>query len=241
MIGLALSVYLLLGSGGLPLGGFNAVAPAPIAAGVVQSYAVKTGQVSASDNSPSESSESKVSASAIVVLQEASQSDADVSYASDLRVEMTADEHRFVDLTNAERSRAGKSHLSVDNTLVQTARAHSREMYDKDYFAHESPSASLRTPMKRYLAQVRRMPRYAMVGENLFFCTRIDVNRGHQAFMDSERHRDNILNPRYEQMGVGIYKGPDGSFWVTEMFLTTRPEGSVVASGAVLDSPQQGG
>ena len=37
--------------------------------------------------------------------------------------------------------------------------------------------------------------------------------------MNSPKHRKNILDPKFEQMGVGVYISPDGQFWVTELFL----------------------
>ena len=44
--------------------------------------------------------------------------------------------------------------------------------------------------------------------------------------MDSPTHRENILFPRYERMGVGIVKR-NGEFWVTEMFVTNTDPVSV--------------
>lgn len=139
-------------------------------------------------------------------------------------IALQPEEARFVDLTNAERVRRGLNPLDVDPLLVEVARAHSRDMADNDYFAHEAPHPELRTPMKRYLARLGHRPRYAMVGENLFYCSKVDVNRGQRAFMDSRDHRENLLNSEFESIGVGIHKSADGAFWVTEMFLRKTPE-----------------
>lgn len=139
-------------------------------------------------------------------------------------VQMTAEEVRFVELTNAERLRRGLTPLVVDPVLLAAARDHSREMSTLNYFSHTSPTKSLQTPMKRYLDKLGKRPDYAMVGENLFYCSKVDVNRGQNALMQSPGHRDNILEPRYERIGVGICKSSDGSFWVTEMFLCANPD-----------------
>jgi uncharacterized protein YkwD len=132
---------------------------------------------------------------------------------------MTQDEARFVELLNEERASRGLSQLTVDPLLVQVGRAHSREMADKHYFSHTSPTSGLEMPSDRYLSAVRKRPSWALVGENLFYCSIVDVDRGHNAFMNSKGHRDNILESRFQRVGVGIYTTPDGQFYVTQMFL----------------------
>jgi len=132
---------------------------------------------------------------------------------------MTSDEMKYVELANKERVSRGLTTLSTDPLLVQVGRQHSREMADKSYFSHTSPTQKLKTPMDRYLATEKARPSWALVGENLFYCSIVDISRGHTAFMNSEGHRDNILESRYERMGVGIYVTQKGELYVTEMFL----------------------
>jgi len=135
---------------------------------------------------------------------------------------MTYNEARFVELTNKERVQRGLSHLEVDPLLVEIARAHSKEMSDKHYFSHHSPTPGIETPLDRYLASVTWRPSWALVGENLFYCSIVDVDRGHTAFMNSPTHKSNVIEPRYDHIGVGIYVDARGEFWVTEMFLTKK-------------------
>lgn len=133
---------------------------------------------------------------------------------------MTADEAKFMELTNKERVERGLNALTYDPTLTEIARTHSREMSEKNYFSHHSPTPGIETPMDRYLSYIKQRPTWALVGENLFYCSIVDVDRGHTAFMNSPTHRENVLESRYERMGVGIYVNPEGEFFVTEMFLT---------------------
>jgi uncharacterized protein YkwD len=135
---------------------------------------------------------------------------------------LVPEEQTFLDMINRERAERGLCRLKLDTLLVGVAREHSREMCDKDYFDHVSPTAGLRTPMERYLKALGRRPAYACVGENLFYCSVVDVDRGHRALMESPGHRANILYPRFRACGVGVYKSPSGQFWVTEMFLTNE-------------------
>ncbi|MDO8684931.1 MAG: CAP domain-containing protein [Armatimonadota bacterium] len=133
----------------------------------------------------------------------------------------TSEEQRLVDLVNYERSWRGMNQLTIDPVLVEAARAHSEEMAEKDYFDHYSPTPELRTAMDRYLAALGHKPDWAYLGENLFYCSIVDANRAHNRLMNSHGHRANILNPKFESIGVGIYKSPDGQFWVTQMFLAS--------------------
>lgn len=139
---------------------------------------------------------------------------------------LTADEEEFVELVNGERSKRGLCTLTVDPLLVRTARAHSREMYAHDYFDHHSPTPGLSTPMDRYLSSLKDTgagtPDYLLVGENIYYCSIsndvYNVDYGHRALMNSPGHRANILEPRFQKIGLGIYKNAKGEFWVTEMF-----------------------
>lgn len=132
---------------------------------------------------------------------------------------MTQEELKFVDLVNKERAGRGLSQLVIDPLLVQVARGHSREMADKNYFSHTSPTAGIKTPLDRYLALEKHRPTWALVGENLYYCSIVDVDRGHVALMNSEGHRANILEGKFERIGVGAFIDRKGQFYVTETFL----------------------
>ncbi|MFN3651187.1 MAG: CAP domain-containing protein [Armatimonadota bacterium] len=136
----------------------------------------------------------------------------------------TPEEVRFVELANQERARRGLGKLTIDPLLIRIARKHSQEMMEKDYFSHTSPTRGSETPLDRYRVAVPTPPNdYACVGENLYYCTVVDVQRGHSAFMTSPKHRENVLFPRFEKIGVGIITDQHGKFWVTQMFLTNTP------------------
>jgi uncharacterized protein YkwD len=145
-------------------------------------------------------------------------------------VVMTAEEREFVERVNAARADQHASVLTIDPLLVRVARDHSREMYERHYFDHESPTAGLESPMDRYLAGLHQdgipPPPYILVGENLFYCSSstngYSVAYAHHAFMSSEGHRENILEPRFAKIGVGVYRDERGEVWVTEVFLRDR-------------------
>lgn len=124
------------------------------------------------------------------------------------RVEAPALESRIIVLTNAERARHGLAPLAADAPLTRAARAHSEEMIRLDYFAHESPTAALRTPSRR---AAKAGCTDVEVGENIAFYEGYegdDVARRVVAdWMNSPGHRANILRPSYTHIGIGLAWG----------------------------------
>lgn len=136
------------------------------------------------------------------------------------------EEAEFIARINDERTSRGLNALTLDPLLVSTARGHSREMCDRDYFDHHSPTAGIQTPMDRYLTTLHASgyptPGYLLIGENIYYCSEsndtYNVAYGHRALMNSPGHRANILESRFARIGVGVYRDAQGQFWVTEMF-----------------------
>lgn len=124
---------------------------------------------------------------------------------------------------NAERQRAGLSVLTLDETLAGVARAHSADMRDRKYFAHESPTDALRGPLDRYRAVFRKTP--AVVAENVFRSWGTpralggsDIAEAHESLMKSPGHRSNILLPRVTHIGIGLAINASGDLWITQLF-----------------------
>lgn len=104
-------------------------------------------------------------------------------------------------LVNEKRSEAGLSPLKLDSALSQAARNKGEDMLNKDYWAHVSPDGV--EPWKFFL-DVGYKYRYA--GENLArdFSDAASVV---SAWMASPTHRDNILSPKYEDIGLAVVEG----------------------------------
>jgi len=109
-------------------------------------------------------------------------------------------EEEMLRLDNAERAKAGLAPLSMDQALREAARAHSRDMFERGYFAHDTPEGI--TPSERLTT---RNITYGIMGENLALAP--DVNLAHRGLMNSPTHRENILFPEFKKIGIGALNG----------------------------------
>lgn len=137
---------------------------------------------------------------------------------------LTKLEHAMMDMVNAERAKAGLSALKWNDDLANVSRAHAAEMRDKNYFSHDSPTRGLTTHLDRYRAAGHTSPR--VIAENIFRAwgspkqvDLSDVQKGHDALMNSPGHRANILYRDVTNIGIGIAVSVKGDLWITQMFL----------------------
>ena len=123
---------------------------------------------------------------------------------------MSEYELEVVRLVNAERARYGLPALAADAELSRVARYKSRDMREKGYFSHESPTYGTPFQMMKSFGIT-----YRTAGENIAYgyATPTEVVA---AWMNSEGHRANILNASYTRLGVGYVA--DGHYW-TQMFV----------------------
>ncbi len=124
-------------------------------------------------------------------------------YRSEPANDLSSEEEQMLDLINSERAKKGVKPLIADSRLVKAARLKSQDMIDNDYFAHESEKYG--TPSELVAAQGVS---YHYVGENLAVSG--TVQQAHRGLMGSPGHRQNILNPKFRLIGIGIIKGRRG-------------------------------
>jgi uncharacterized protein YkwD len=109
--------------------------------------------------------------------------------------------------------------LQWDERLALVARTHSQEMAQRGFFGHQGADGSL--PSVRI---TRVGIHWRAVGENI--AKYPDIASAEAAFMSEPKfqpnHRANILNPDYTHVGVGIAKGPDGMYYITQEFAQLR-------------------
>ena len=120
-------------------------------------------------------------------------------------------EMKMLDLINRERENAGVPLLVADTTLQVAAREHSTEMFRLGYFAHESPTAG--SPFDR---MVTAGAKFSTAGENLAYAPNLET--AHRGLMNSPGHRENILQPRYRRVGIGVAQSGSGVRMFTQNF-----------------------
>ncbi len=122
-------------------------------------------------------------------------------------------ESEVVILVNQERAKAGLKPLKLDPALSKVALTKSEDMLNNNYFSHQSPTyGSPFDMMKKFGIK------YKTAGENIAKGqkTAADVMK---AWMNSEGHRKNILNPTFTDIGVGYVSSGGKTYW-TQMFIS---------------------
>ena len=122
-------------------------------------------------------------------------------------------QQQVLDLVNAERAKREISALTLDSSLSSVATKKSQDMVNKNYFDHTSPTYGSPFDMMKQFGIS-----YRSAGEN--------IAKGQKtpqevvaAWMNSEGHRKNILNPNFTNLGVGIAKDSNKTTYWTQMFI----------------------
>ncbi|MBU8878902.1 sporulation protein [Bacillus sp. FJAT-29790] len=123
---------------------------------------------------------------------------------------VSAFEQQVFELTNQERVKNGVPALKLDNELSKVARAKSSDMKAKGYFDHNSPTYGSPFDMMKQFGIS-----YSSAGENIAMGQQ-SPQEVVNAWMNSEGHRKNILNPSFTHIGVGHVA--EGNYW-TQMFI----------------------
>jgi len=118
-----------------------------------------------------------------------------LGFASSIPVE------EVIKLTNQKRVEAGLTPLNTNPILQEAAQAKAADMLAHDYWAHVSPGGV--TPWDFFKNNGYT---YRFAGENLArdFSNPSSVV---DAWMASQSHKENLLSPKYEEIGVAVVEG----------------------------------
>jgi uncharacterized protein YkwD len=108
---------------------------------------------------------------------------------------------KIIELTNAERAKRGLSPVTENTSLNRAAEAKAANMFSENYWAHFAPSG--KSPWDFMKASGYR---FTFAGENLaknFSDSEAIV----VAWMNSPTHRENIVNPKYREIGIAVEDG----------------------------------
>ena len=110
----------------------------------------------------------------------------------------------------------GAQALRLDTTLVQVARERAADMAAKGYFAHTSPSGVTAFSLMTGYGYV-----YSIAGENI---ARNNYPASEAAavamsgFLNSAPHRANLLDPRFDSVGIGVAEDGAGMKYFAVVF-----------------------
>ena len=122
-------------------------------------------------------------------------------------------EVQLFDLTNAARVRHGRSILTWDQIASDTARLHSTDMAEHEYFSHENLQGE--SPFDRMKKQGVH---FVSAGENLAYGQSSSIF-AHEGLMNSKGHRENILIRDYQFLGIGVdFNDKEQPFYTENFF-----------------------
>ncbi|WP_294374672.1 CAP domain-containing protein [uncultured Clostridium sp.] len=127
-----------------------------------------------------------------------------------VKIENSA-ENKILELMNQKRKEAGLNPLTMDNTLLSVARYKSNHMIQNDYFSHTNPDGTQWTNWLKTIGY-----KYNATAENIAYNSYDPVELFNQ-WWNSSGHRQNMMNPSYTKVGIGVVYG-NGKYMGTQTF-----------------------
>lgn len=137
---------------------------------------------------------------------------------------------------NERRAEHGLEPIEWDGTIASVSRAHSADMNEREYFAHENPDGE--NPWDRFEDVGSYCQGYGeniatnWAGQNVERPSDGEVVQYHTAeelaeglveqWMNSPPHREAILTEGWDRGGVGVYITDDGEVFATHNFCEER-------------------
>jgi len=125
-------------------------------------------------------------------------------------------ERQAFNLINAERANYNLPPLAWDGQLCRVARGHSENMGRRNFFDHEAPDGSSLLDRVSASGVVWRS-----LGENIAYNQgQVDpVRVAVEQWLQSPKHRANIMRAKYTHTAVGVARTADGRVYLTQIFL----------------------
>lgn len=132
-----------------------------------------------------------------LVIRPGSRETVSLKIASRKLTEDTVSETAMFKSVNVARSQNGKQKLIWDDSLKKVAVAYAFDMWERSFFGHYSPEGeSVAGRLER--AQIS----FTYAGENLALAPTVTI--AHNGLMNSEGHRENILEENFKKIGIGV-------------------------------------
>jgi uncharacterized protein YkwD len=133
-------------------------------------------------------------------------------------LKLSPSEKELLELTNQARKKADLPPLKPDPVLFAVARAHSANMAKKGQMKHvlDGKDVDNRLDDAGY--------DFASAGENIGTARKAPLAAVMKGWMESKGHRENILKPKFEEIGIGIVEDGKGTTYYTQVFGRRRKE-----------------
>jgi uncharacterized protein YkwD len=121
-------------------------------------------------------------------------------------------DQQILDLVNQERAKVGANPLRINEQLDLAADQHTLDQASMNNMSHIGSNGSKmgdRIKNAGYL--------FSSIGENVAYGYG-DAAAVMSGWMNSPGHRQNILNPNYQEIGIGYAQGADGRPYWTQDF-----------------------
>jgi len=132
-----------------------------------------------------------------------------------------------VTLVNKERVGRGLNSLTANSKLEKAAQWKAEDMIEKDYWEHFHNGKSPWEWMKEAGYS------YIDAGENLAIDFS-ELESMHTAWMNSPTHRDNIMNSKYKEIGIGV---ASGDFEGHQTIVVVQMFGNPTAQDSTVETP----
>jgi uncharacterized protein YkwD len=112
-------------------------------------------------------------------------------------------------LLNQQRTAAGLAPVSRNAQLDAASRAHSQDMVTRKYFAHDTPDGVSFLDRETTVGYINDSLWSWNAGENIAWGAGYlaPASQIMTAWMNSQHHRENILDPDFKEIGVGVAMG----------------------------------
>ena len=125
---------------------------------------------------------------------------------------LSPQEQLAVNLLNQARQNEGLEPLKVNLQLAKLAADYALDMRNRKFFAHVDPDG--KDPFERMAAVGIDFPN---AGENIALSP--DVETAHRMLLESPLHRENILNPKFTEIGIGVRPDARGGVYLVQEFI----------------------
>jgi uncharacterized protein YkwD len=136
------------------------------------------------------------------------------------------DETKVQNLVNATRSAKGLGKLARNDHLVEMAREQAVRMADRGNIYH---NPNLGPDIEASGLDWKK------VGENVGMGPNVDLIE--DAFLASPHHYENIVDPTYNAVGIGVVDGADGKRYVVQVFANVAAAAPKPAPAAPVAQP----